>query len=182
MIEKTSASPVSLTHEEEPLRVWRSLLRRLSQSPLSMFGVVIVSGALLSAVLAPVIVPYSPIKGDLANAYLQPPSHAHVFGTDELGRDIFSRVIYGAQISLAVGLGAEALGLAIGTILGTLAGYIGGWVDALIMRLTDILMAFPLLILAIALAAALGRSNVNLVFALALSIWPLPARLARSQV
>ena len=169
--------------EATPFRSpWRDLLRRLLRNPLSVLGFAIIAGAVLCAILAPVITPYSPVKGDLINAYLKLPSAVHLFGTDELGRDIFSRIIYGAQISLAIGLGAEALGLAIGTTLGLLAGYIGGWVDTLIMRLVDILMAFPVLIIAIALAAALGRSDLNLVFALALSIWPLPARLARGQV
>jgi len=161
---------------------WRDVFGKLLRNRLSLLGFAIVGGAILCAILAPIIVPYSPVKGDLANAYLKPPSTAHAFGTDELGRDIFSRILYGAQISLGIGLGAEALGLTLGTTLGLIAGYIGGALDALIMRLVDILMAFPVLIIAIAMAAALGRSDLNLAIALALSIWPLPARLARSQV
>jgi peptide/nickel transport system permease protein len=122
------------------------------------------------------------LKGDLSNLYVKPPSPEHPFGTDDVGRDILSRVIYGAQISLKVAIVAEALGLAIGTVVGLITGYYGGMIDALIMRLVDIFMAFPLLIIAIALVAALGPSETNLFIALALVIWPFVARLVRSQV
>src|SRR5579864_4438087 len=149
----TSSSNVVLPLTEENLlrNPWLEVSRRLLRNPLSVIGFAIIIGAIMCAILAPVIAPYSPVKGDLINAYLKLPSNAHPFGTDELGRDIFSRILYGAQISLAIGLGAEALGLALGTILGLLAGYVGGWLDTLIMRLVDILMAFPVLIIAIAL-------------------------------
>ncbi len=183
-----SPAPLSLSDAADnasayPLRnPWVDVLRRLLRDRLAVLGLIIVAGAVICALFAPFLAPYSPVKGDLANQYLHPPSTAHLFGTDQLGQDILSRVIYGAQLSLAIGFGAEGLGLVIGTLIGIVAGYFGGWIDTLIMRLVDVLMAFPLLIIAIALAAALGRSDLNLIVALALVIWPLIARLARSQV
>src|SRR5258708_1525858 len=157
-------------------------LRRLLRSPLSMVGLVIVGAMLLCALLAPLISPYNPMKGDDATAYVKDPSDAHPFGTDDAGRDVLSRVIYGAQISLRVALLSEGFGLLLGTFIGLITGYYGGWLDALIMRVVDIFMAFPLLIIAIALAAALGPGEDRLIAALALTIWPFAARLVRSQV
>jgi peptide/nickel transport system permease protein len=149
---------------------------------MTIIGLIIVGTAIICAVFAPIIAPYSPLKGDLANYYLKPPSLVHLFGTDYVGRDILSRVIYGAQFSLKIAILAEAMGLAIGTVLGLITGFYGGWIDTLVMRLVDIFMAFPLLIIAIALAAALGPGEGNLPLALGLVIWPLVARLVRSQV
>jgi peptide/nickel transport system permease protein len=162
--------------------LWGSALRRMISDRMTIIGLIIVGSAIICAVFAPFIAPYPPLKGDLANYYLTPPSPAHPFGTDYVGRDILSRVIYGAQISLKIAILSEAMGLAIGTVLGLITGFYGGWIDALIMRLVDIFMAFPLLIIAIALAAALGPSETNLLLALGLVIWPLVARLVRSQV
>jgi peptide/nickel transport system permease protein len=162
--------------------LWGDALRRMVSDRMTIIGLIIVGTAIICAVFAPIIAPYSPLKGDLANYYLKPPSLVHPFGTDYVGRDILSRVIYGAQFSLKIAILAEAMGLAIGTVLGLITGFYGGWIDTLVMRLVDIFMAFPLLIIAIALAAALGPGEGNLPVALGLVIWPLVARLVRSQV
>lgn len=126
------------------------------------------------------IVPYGINEYDY-NAILQGPSMKHLFGTDEFGRDLFSRIICGTRISLAVGFGAVTVGAVCGTILGLLAGYYGGWIDSIIMRICDVLFAFPGLILAIAIVAILGSGMTNVVIAVAVFSTPTFARLVRSK-
>lgn len=172
---------VSALHEPPKSNRWRGV-RRLLRNPAASVGLIFVSIAIICALFAPLIAPYDPIKGDLKNLYVTPPSPEHPFGTDDIGRDIFSRVIYGAQISIKIALSAQAGGLMIGVLLGLITGYYGGWVDTLIMRLVDIVMAFPLLIIAIALVGALGSSEINIIAALTLVSWPVITRLVRSQV
>ena len=133
------------------------------------------------AVFAPVIAPQDPYVSDLKNA-LQAPNSEHWFGTDKLGRDIFSRVIYASTISLPATLTLVAIIFVAGTILGTLAGYFGGWVDAVIMRLSDMMISFPGMVLAIAVAGIMGASIKNAVIAIAIVSWSKYARLARSMV
>ncbi len=162
--------------------LWRDALRRMLSDRLSLMGLVLVVVAVACALFAPWIAPYGPIEGDLATLYLKPPSNAHPFGTDDVGRDIYSRVIYGAQISIKTAVLAEVLGLFLGTSLGLISGYYGGLIDSLIMRVVDIFLAFPLLIIAIALVAAFGASETNVFISLALIIWPSIARLVRAQV
>ncbi len=157
-------------------------LRRMFKNPLTVIGAFLVALALFCAIFAPLIAPYSATKGDLKNFYIKPPSAEHLFGTDDLGRDILSRVIYGSQISVKIALLAEGAGLIVGTLLGLMTGYYGGSLfDSVVMRIVDILMAFPLLIIAIALIGVLGASESNLIIALALVIWPFVTRLVRSQ-
>lgn len=160
----------------------RLALIRLSKNPASVIGFIIVAAMLLCAVFAPLIAPYDPIQGDLANLYVKPPSPEHPFGTDAIGRDILSRVIYGAQISLKIALAAQAIALGVGITVGMIAGFFGGWVDLLIMRFVDIIMAFPLLIIAIALTGVLGSSELNIILALGFVNWTVTARIVRSQV
>ena len=126
------------------------------------------------------IVPYGINEYDY-NAILQGPSMKHLFGTDEFGRDLFSRIVCGTRISLAVGFGAVTVGAVCGTILGLLAGYYGGWIDSIIMRICDVLFAFPGLILAIAIVAILGSGMTNVVIAVAVFSTPTFARLVRSK-
>ena len=126
------------------------------------------------------IVPYGINEYDY-NAILQGPSMKHLFGTDEFGRDLFSRIVCGTRISLAVGFGAVTVGAVCGTILGLLAGYYGGWMDSIIMRICDVLFAFPGLILAIAIVAILGSGMTNVVIAVAVFSTPTFARLVRSK-
>jgi peptide/nickel transport system permease protein len=157
-------------------------LRRLLRSPLSVIGLSIIGLLLICVLFAPLLTPYDPVKGNISTSYLQPQSVAHPFGTDEAGRDILSRVIFGARLSLQIALLSEGAGLALGIVVGLITGYYGGWIDAIIMRIVDVFMAFPLLIIAIALAAVLGAGDDKLIITLALTIWPFVARLVRSQV
>jgi len=136
----------------------------------------------LCAVFAPVLAPHDPAQLDL-NARLLPPSHAHLFGTDELGRDIFSRTIYGARISLTVAVSVVAISLVIGLITGALAGFYGGWLDAVInIYVMNAFLALPGILLAIAFVAFLGPGLWNLIFALSIGGWVGYARLVRAQV
>jgi peptide/nickel transport system permease protein len=146
----------------------------------------IVGGALLAvlalaALAAPIVAPGDPLRQDLA-AHLQPPSRAHPLGTDRLGRDVLSRLLYGARLSLGVGAAAVAGALAVGILIGTAAGYGGRIGDELLMRATDVLLAFPGILLAIALAAVLGPSARNVVIALTVMGWPSYARLVRAEI
>ncbi len=157
-------------------------LRRMTSNPLTVLGMIIIILVVLMAITAPVIAPFGPNEGDLKTLYIKPPSIAHPFGTDDVGRDILSRVIYGSQISVKIALFSEGFGLLVGTVIGLISGYYGGWLDTIIMRIVDVLMAFPLLIIAIALVGVLGSSESNIIIALGLTIWPFVARLVRSQV
>ncbi len=138
-------------------------------------------GLVLVAVLAPVLCPQDPYKSVLTDA-LQPPSAAHWFGTDKLGRDLFTRVIYGTQISLSSSLILVAVILVVGSLLGVIAGYFGGIVDAVIMRFSDMMISFPGMVLAIAVAGILGASIKNAIIAIAIVSWTKYARMARSLV
>ncbi len=168
-----AGSRPTLTHRA------RGALRAVRADPRLICGVVLVA-LLLMAIFAPWIAPYPPLKYHPAIA-AQPPSLAHWFGTDALGRDQLSRVIYGARISLSVGAGAILLGGLVGAFLGILGGYARGWLDQIITIIVDALLAFPSLILALAIAAALGSGITNVVIALAVVRIPLYARLARGQ-
>ncbi len=160
---------------------WRRALRRLLASPVTILGLLLVILAITFAITAPLIAPYDPIYGNLRD-HLQPPSATYAFGTDNIGRDIFSRVLYGSQVSLQIALSVQISTLVIGLTLGLVSGYYGGWMDVIIMRIADIVMSFPLLIIAIALVGVLGSTEINLIAALTLVSWPYVTRLTRSQV
>jgi peptide/nickel transport system permease protein len=155
---------------------WRSFAR----NRLAMVGLAIVGLLVLVAAFAPLLAPHAPTVGDLA-ARLRPPSADNFFGTDDQGRDIFSRLLYGARITLYVVALVAVLAAPIGLLVGTAAGYAGGWVDAVLMRITDIFLAFPRLILALAFVAALGPGIGNAVIAIAITSWPPYARIARAE-
>lgn len=157
-----------------------NLLSRISSNKKAVFGGVIVLLLFLVAIFAPLIAPYDYISMDLPNM-LTAPSSEYVFGTDEFGRDIFSRVIYGSRISLQVGFVAVGISLLIGTVLGAIAGYYGGVIDYIISSITDIAWSLPVSLLAIALVAALGPSLRNLILAISLVSWSGFARLVRGQ-
>jgi len=152
----------------------------LRNSPLAVIGTVIVSSFIFIAICGPYIAPYDPYETDIANRFL-PPSPSHPLGTDKLGRDVLSRVLHGAGYSAKAGLAVLAIAVPIGILLGGIAGLFGGWVDEIIMRLTDIFLAFPYLILAMAFSAALGPTLGNAMLALSLVWWPLYTRLVRGQ-
>lgn len=180
-----AVAPTSAFVEDDapPRRPAGPLLVRLARAiwrdPRWLFGVALLVIA-LAALFAPFIAPYSPLLVHPVIAR-QPPSAAHLFGTDSLGRDQLSRVIYGARISLSVGIISILIGGGFGTLLGIIAGFVGGWADRLIAVLVDALLAFPALILALAIATVLGPSAITLVVALAIVRVPVYARLARSQ-
>ena len=155
---------------------WRAFAR----NPLAMIGLGIVIALLLMAAAAPLLATHSPVAQDLA-ARLRPPSAAHWFGTDELGRDIYSRIVHGARITLTIVVLVVILVAPVGLLVGTVAGYLGGWVDVVLMRVTDVFLAFPRLILALAFVAALGPGIENAVIAIALTSWPPYARIARAE-
>jgi peptide/nickel transport system permease protein len=161
-----------------PARARRPAWRR---SPLTVAGLAIVALLALTALFAPLLAPADPLKQTLSNR-LKPPSAEHWMGTDQLGRDILSRMIYGARISLLIGLVVVGLAAAVGILVGLVAGYTGGWLDEWLMRLTDVFFAFPALILAMAISGALGPSLTNAMIAIAIVSWPVYARLVRGQV
>lgn len=159
----------------------RSIMRSLTRSPLAMFGLVVVLLLMFCAIFADAIAPYPYAKQNLMNAY-ESPSAEHIFGTDEFGRDIFSRVIYGARISLFVGFIAVGIALFFGGSLGAIAGYYGGKLDNVIMRAMDVLLSIPSTVLAISIAAALGPGLFNLMVAVGISATPQYARVMRGSV
>lgn len=160
--------------------IYRSV-RAILRNPTALAGLVIVMLLVLMAIFAPWLsMGHSPIEQDLAGR-LAPPSAEHWFGTDELGRDILARTLYGARVTLTIVVLVSVLVAPIGLAVGTIAGYMGGWVDAVLMRVTDIFLAFPRLILALAFAAALGPGIENAVIAISLTAWPPYARIARSE-
>ncbi|MER9841568.1 ABC transporter permease [Mesorhizobium australicum] len=155
--------------------------RRFSANRLAFVGLLIIIALLLVAVLAGVLAPYSPTFGDLKNARLLAPTAQHWFGTDDLGRDIYSRILYGSRWTLYVVVLVAIIAAPIGLLVGTVAGYAGGWTDAILMRVTDIFLAFPKLVLALAFVAALGPGIENAVLAIAITSWPPYARIARAE-
>jgi peptide/nickel transport system permease protein len=176
-----SAAPIAKPSEwavESPSgRMLRLLLRRKG----AVLGLLVIALFVALAVLAPFVAPYDP-TAQTWTAVRKAPSAAHWFGTDDVGRDILSRVIYGARASLLAGVVAVAIAIAIGVPVGMIAGYLGGFVDALLSRMTDAMLACPFLILAIALAAFLGPSLTNAMIAIGITATPIFVRLTRGQV
>jgi peptide/nickel transport system permease protein len=160
-------------------RSWFGWLRFL-RNPLAVAGLGIIVALAIIAMLAPWIATHDPLAQDLSRRLL-PPSSAHWFGTDQVGRDVFSRVVHGSRITLYIVFLVAVIVAPVGLAIGTVAGYAGGWVDTVLMRLTDIFLAFPGLILALAFVAALGPGLFNAVIAIALTNWPGFARLARAE-
>ena len=148
---------------------------------LAVFGLVIISIFILMAIFAPLIAPYDPLAQDLEGKFAGP-SLQHPFGQDELGRDILSRVIYGARISLTAGLAAVAIATSVGTVIGMLAGYFGGYTDSGLVRLMDVILAFPSILLAIVIVSVLGPSLANAMLAIGIVFIPQIARVVRSAV
>jgi peptide/nickel transport system permease protein len=159
------------------LDIWR----RLRKNPLAMFGLFIVVLLIFFAITADVIAPYTYYEQDLIASF-QPPSKDHIFGTDEFGRDILSRIIHGSRISLQVGLIAVGISVIFGGFFGAVAGYYGGRIDNLIMRGMDILLSIPSILLAIAIAASLGPGLYNMMVAVGISTTPQYARIIRGSV
>lgn len=153
-----------------------------SANRLALAGLAIIGALVVVAALAGVIAPHSPVEGNLAGARLLPPgTEGYLLGTDDQGRDILSRLLHGARLTLMVVVLVAIIAAPVGLLVGTVSGYAGGWVDAMLMRLTDIFLAFPKLILALAFVAALGPGIENAVLAIALTSWPPYARMARAE-
>jgi peptide/nickel transport system permease protein len=158
----------------------KQIAGRLRGNPVSLFGLVLVIGLIVVAVAAPLIASYDPIALDPKNRLL-PPSAANWFGTDDGGRDVFSRVVFGTRYSLLAAVVVLALAVTVGTTVGLVAGFAGGKIDEALMRLTDMFLAFPALVLAMGISAALGASLANSMIAIAVVWWPWYARLVRGQ-
>jgi peptide/nickel transport system permease protein len=159
----------------------QDFLRTFFSNRLAVFGTAIMSVFILMAIFAPLIAPYDPLQQNLLDKFA-PPSREHLLGQDELGRDILSRVIYGARISLTAGLAAVAIATGVGTIIGVVSGYFGRWPDSLLMRLMDVLLAFPSILLAIVIVSVLGPSLTNAMLAIGVVFIPQIARVVRSAV
>lgn len=158
----------------------RMFLRRFRRHKLGVAGAIALGVMALAALLAPLIAPYDPAA--VTDSFGEGPSLRHWLGTDPIGRDMLSRLIYAARVSLAAGLGAMAIAAAVGTLLGLIAGYAGGWIDGVIMRITDIFMAFPYLMLILVVASLIGPGLTNIILILGLLGWPAVARLVRGNV
>jgi peptide/nickel transport system permease protein len=161
-------------------QTWLSWLR-FRRNPLAMIGLFISLALIFMSIFAPLLAPYDPIVQSLPDRLLPPLTPGHWMGTDDFGRDIYSRLLYGSRITLYIVLLVILTAPVVGLIIGTVAGYFGGWVDAVLMRITDIFLAFPKLILALALVAVLGPGMVNAVLAIAITSWPPYARVARAE-
>lgn len=161
-------------------QAWLAWLR-LRRNPLAMLGLFIIAGLCLMAAAAPIFATQDPFAQNLAERLLPPGTPGHWLGTDDFGRDIWSRIVHGARITLSIVALVAVTAPVIGLLIGTIAGYFGGWVDTVLMRITDIFLAFPRLILALALVAVLGPGIENAVLAIALTAWPPYARVARAE-
>jgi peptide/nickel transport system permease protein len=159
----------------------QDFLRTFFSNRLAVFGTAIMSVFILMAIFAPLIAPYDPLQQDLIDKFA-PPSREHLLGQDELGRDILSRIIYGARISLTAGLASVAIATGVGTIIGVVSGYFGRLPDSVLMRLMDVLLAFPPILLAIVIVSILGPSLTNAMLAIGIVFIPQIARVVRSAV
>jgi ABC-type dipeptide/oligopeptide/nickel transport system permease subunit len=174
-------SPTAVDTVPQPETLLQVFWRRYRRNTMAVIGLVLVIIFILIAIFAPWIAPYHYNDQNLRNTW-QPPSAEHIFGTDDLGRDQLSRVIYAVRTAAIVGLGASALSLLIGAVIGSISGMRGGWTDTILMRLVEIFNSFPAILLAVILATNLGQSVTTIVIALAITGWAGYARLIRGQV
>ena len=172
-------APAVTEPSERVESTWSKVRYHAAAHPLGVVGAIIMAVFVFAAIFADFITSFSPITTNSLLS-LAPPSEGHIFGADYMGRDIYSRIVYGARISLAVGMGSTALGCFFGVVLGLASGYIGGWFDLVIQRIVDVLQAVPLLVLALVMAAALGPALDNTIVAIAIPLVPYTARVVRS--
>ena len=175
----TTTGALGGVRQERPQSQWSIVWRQLRRNRAAMIGGAILAIEILLAIAAPLVAPYAPLKQN-PRAALQAPSAEHLFGTDDTGRDLLSRVIYGTRISLRIGLISVAIGGGIGVMLGLVAGYRGGFLDSLIMRFMDLLLAFPGILLALAIIAILGPGLFNVMIAVGVGGIPVYTRVARA--
>ena len=174
----TAVDIVAIANPKQRRR--RLLRKRFLRRPMAVAGLIVVAGFVVMAAGAPWLAPYSPSATDF-NSLIAPPSSAHLLGTDSLGRDVLSRIIWGARVSILAGFVATMIALIIAVPIGLVAGYYRGWVDTVVARVTDVLLAFPFLILAVGLAAILGPSLLNATLALGIGAAPGLVRIARGE-
>jgi peptide/nickel transport system permease protein len=168
-------------------REWVTLLRRLVRRRTALFGAAVVVAVMLAAALAPLVSPFDPLEQDIGQRLKEPgwqdaQGRVHALGTDHLGRDILSRIVFGSRIALVVGLAAVVISGVLGMVIGLVAGYVGGRVDDILMRLADIQLAFPFILLAIAVIGVLGPSLRNIIIVIEVSSWVVYARVVRGEV
>lgn len=160
---------------------WGPIFKRFFKHKLALTGIIVLIILILIAIFAPSLAPYDPFKMDVTS-FSAAPSDKHILGTDSVGRDILSRLIFASRVSLLVGIGSVLLNVFIGVILGSLAGYLGGWVDSVIMRITEMILSFPPLMIILVLVSLLGPGLINVIFVLGFLGWPRICRLIRAEV
>ncbi|MEH7502696.1 nickel transporter permease [Neobacillus drentensis] len=161
---------------------WKESLYLITKSKSVLIGGIFILIVLICAIFAPIIATHDPYEMVMSDRLLKPMENGHILGTDQYGRDLFTRIVYGARVSLEVGLVSVVLAMFIGVTLGLISGYYGGWIDTIIMRIVDIVLSFPVLLLAIALVAALGPGIKNVILALGFVYWTNYARIVRANV
>lgn len=176
----TAAAP-AIEHEERSVGLWGDAFRRMRSTPSAIIGGFIVAFFVLMAIFAPFIAPYDPTRGNLASSYL-PPGPEHWFGTNIQGQDVFSRIVFGSRLTLGIAVMSVTIGVTIGSLMGALAGFFRGWIDATIMRIVDIMLSIPGLLLAIAVVSWLGRGVVQIAIAIAIVNIPIFARILRGSL
>ena len=184
---ESAAKALDFVSEDRRAMRWRKILRKLIENKSAIFGLIMVLGVIFCAVLAPVISPHDPILQDVEKRLIPPVGQegadpSYLLGTDHLGRDIVSRLIYGARISIVVSVSAVALSAVLGTLIGLLSGFYGGKVDNIFMRIADVQLAFPFILLAIAIIAVLGPDLQNIIITMAITGWVIYARVVRAEV
>lgn len=175
-----SASLIEGAKSYKEEKYTRMILRRFVKHKMAVLGLLIITFLAICAIFAPLIAPYNPYK--ISNAFSKGPTMLHLLGTDHIGRDVLSRLIYGARVSLTVGLGTVAISICIGTVLGLISGYFGGVIDMVIMRVTDIFMSFPDIVLILVVVSIMGPGMINIIIVLGLLSWPSVTRLVRGNV
>lgn len=169
------------SRRQAKLSAWYRSWLALRSNPMAMFGLLILAALVFIALFAPVLAPHDPFEQNLAARLTPPGEGGYILGSDSLGRDILSRLMYGSRITLYIVTLVALMAPVVGLLVGTAAGYIGGWLDVVLMRLTDIFLAFPRLVLALAFVSALGAGIENAVLAIVLTAWPPYARIARAE-
>jgi peptide/nickel transport system permease protein len=177
----TAAAPTAEV-EERSVGLWRDALSRLRRHPGAITGGAIVALMLILAIFAPWIATHDPQRGNLADSYIPPFQEGHLFGTNVQGQDLFSRIVFGARLTLGIAVLAVSIGVTIGVVLGAVAGYFRGWIDAVIMRAVDIMLSIPGLLMAIAVVSWLGRGVVQIAIAIAIVNVPIFARILRGSL
>jgi peptide/nickel transport system permease protein len=184
---ESAAKGMDFVTEDRRAMRWRKILRKLIENKSAIFGLIMVLGVIFCAVFAPVISPHDPILQDVEKRLIPPVGQEgadanYLLGTDHLGRDIVSRLIYGARISIVVSVSAVALSAVLGTLIGLFSGFYGGKVDNIFMRIADVQLAFPFILLAIAIIAVLGPDLQNIIITMAITGWVIYARVVRAEV